>query len=82
MGDDIQVYDGSQKSLAEKFALLFTKEPYKSFRKVGITNGDDVLTSQGANIFLTWMLNKHADEFNTDVVAKLLKEQEDENNNN
>ena len=61
----------------EKFAIFLTKEPYKSFRKTNITNGDDMLTTQGANMFLNWILRtKFADEFNKEVVQPMLKEQE------
>ena len=62
-------------NLKEKFALLFTNEPFKSFRKAGVTNGDDVLTSNGQEIFLCWLLKKHGDEFKKDVVDELLKEE-------
>lgn len=66
-------------NLKEKFALLFTSEPFKSFRKTGITNGDDILTSEGQGVFLTWLLKKHGDEFKKDVVDELLKEEEKSN---
>jgi hypothetical protein len=62
-------------SIKEKFLLALTKEPQKSFRKAGITNGDDMLTTEGMGIFLTWLLNeKYADEFKTGVVDGLLEE--------
>ena len=65
--------------LKEKFLLALTTEPKKSFRKTGITNGDDMLTGEGQNIFLTWLLhNKFADEFKKDVVDGLLAEMEEE----
>ena len=65
-------------NIKEKFALALTKEPMKSFRKVGITNGDNLLTEDGMNIFLSWLLNtKFADEFKKDVVDDMIKEVED-----
>jgi hypothetical protein len=63
-------------NIKEKFVLALTKEPQKSFRKAGITNGDDLLTDDGQNIFLSWLLHeKHADEFKTQVVDGLLQDQ-------
>lgn len=59
----------------EKFTLLFKSEPQKSFRKSGITDGDDLLTTEGTKIFLTWLLNKNQDAFKTEVVDGLLKEE-------
>lgn len=63
-------------NIKEKFALAFKSEPEKSFRKAGITNGDDFLTSDGQEIFLGWLLQKHGPEFKTEVVDDLLKEEE------
>lgn len=64
-------------NLTEKFVLAFTSEPKKSFRKAGITNGDDVLTDEGARVFLTWLLhNKHAEEFKKDIVDGILEDKD------
>lgn len=57
----------------EKFSLVFKKEPEKSFVKAGITNSDDLLTDDGQKIFLSWLLKKHGDEFNKEVVSELIK---------
>lgn len=63
-------------NIKEKFILAITPEPKKSFRKVSITDGDDVLTEEGTKVFLTWLLhNKYAEEFKTDVVDGILKEE-------
>jgi hypothetical protein len=65
-------------NLKEKFVLAITPEPQKSFRKAGITDGDDILTEEGTRIFLTWLLHhKFAEEFKKDVVEGILKEKED-----
>ncbi len=65
-------------NIKEKFVLALTKEPQKSFRKAGITNGDDLLTDEGTKVFLTWLLHKkYADEFKTEVVDDLLEEEKD-----
>mgnify|MGYP001565820297 FL=1 len=65
-------------NIKEKFVLAITPEPKKSFRKVGITDGDDILTDEGTRIFLTWLLhNKYAEEFKKDVVDGILEEERD-----
>lgn len=64
-------------NLTEKFVLALTPEPQKSYRKAGITNGDDVLTDEGVKVFLTWLLAKHPD-FKTEVVEPILKEMAEE----
>lgn len=63
-------------SLKEAFATLFTKEPYKTFRKAGITNGDNELTSEGRDIFLAWLLEQNAEGFK-EIAAKILEEQKE-----
>lgn len=65
-------------TIKEKFVLALTKEPQKSFRKAGITNGDDLLTEEGGKIFLTWLLNKNADDFKKEVVDGLLADNKGE----
>lgn len=62
-------------ALLEKFANIFTKEPFKSFRKASITNGDDMLTPDGARIFLNWLLkSKFSKDFNEEIVQEILKD--------
>jgi hypothetical protein len=64
--------------LKECFILSLAKEPQKSFWKAGITNGDDLLTDEGAKVFLSWLLhNKFSEDFKKDVVDDLLKDQND-----
>lgn len=65
-------------NLKEKFALAMTPEPQKSFRKAGITNGDDLLTDDGQKVFLSWLLKQNADTFKKEIVDDLLKEEKDE----
>ncbi len=60
-------------NLKQKFTNLFLTEPEKSYRKAGITNGYGLITEEGQQIFLTWLLKKFP-EFNTEVVSELLKE--------
>jgi hypothetical protein len=64
--------------LKEKFLTLFTQEPYKSFKKSKIVDEKNMLTDEGTEIFLNWLLMKYADEFKKEVVDKLLKEQTEE----
>lgn len=66
-------------SLTENFILALTKEPNKSFRKANVTNGDDLLTEEGQQVFLSWLLHsKYADDFKKEVVDDMLAEQEKE----
>ncbi len=65
-------------NIKEAFVLALTPEPQKSFRKAGITNGDDMLTDDGAKIFLTWLLKQKQDDFKKEVVDGLLKEVKEE----
>src|SRR3990167_10070166 len=67
----------NQMNLKDKFTLAFKGEPEKTFRKTGITNGDDFLTEDGQHVFLGWLLKKHGEEFKKDVVDDILKEQEE-----
>ena len=63
-------------NLLEKFAMLTKSEPEKSFRKAGITNGDDQLTSEGQTVFLSWLLKQHGDKFKIEVVDPILLTEE------
>jgi hypothetical protein len=65
-------------NIKEQFTLVMTPEPQKSFRKVGITNGDNILTEDGMKIYLSWKLMKDADAFKKEVVDDMLAEQEKE----
>lgn len=56
----------------DKFKLFLTKEPFKTYRKAGITNGDNILTDDGVKIFLTYLLDKNP-EF-VDVAKELVDE--------
>lgn len=76
-------YDVNNKTkimnITEKFVLALTKEPNKTFRKAGITNGDDMLTDEGTKIFLTWLLHsKYADDFKKEIADELLKDKDSE----
>jgi len=51
-------------------------EPQKSFRKVGITDGDNILTDEGMKIYLSWRLMKDADEFKKEIVDDMVAELE------
>lgn len=62
-------------NVKEKFVALFIKEPEKTFRKAGITNGDGFLTSEGQEVFLGYLLNKYGDDFKSQVVDEIVKEE-------
>lgn len=66
-------------NIIQKYALVLTKEPQKSFRKAGITNGDDILTEDGQKVFLSWLLHaKYADDFKKEIVDDMLKDLEED----
>ena len=70
-----QINEKKPMTLREKFILGLTPEPKKSFRKTGITNGDDILTDEGQRVFISWLLySKYAEDFKKDVVDELLKD--------
>ena len=73
----IKIIDKSM-DIKEKFKLAFMKEPERSFRKSGITNGDDFLTEDGMQVFLGWLLQKNGIDFKKEIVDDLLKEQEED----
>ena len=67
--------ENKKMDIKEKFILAITAEPKKSFRKAGITNGDDILTEEGIKIFLSWLLhNKFSEDFKKEVVDNFLKD--------
>ena len=70
------IINNNMTKLTEAFSLAFKSEPEKSFRKAGITNGDDLLTDDGTKVFLGWLLNQNKAQFKTDVVDGILKELE------
>lgn len=65
------------QNLKEKFEQIFLKEPEKSFRKAGITDGNGTLTTDGTGIFLSWLLKAQGDAFKKEVVDELLKEEKE-----
>lgn len=66
----------NKMNIKEKFALLRKGEPEKSFFKLGVTDKEDTLTTEGQAIFLGWLLKKHGAEFKTEVVDPLLADEE------
>jgi len=62
-------------SLKEEFLISLKKEPEKSFRKAGIIDSNDLITEEGQEIFLTWLLQKNGDEFKKEIVDKIIKEE-------
>lgn len=61
------------ENIKDKFVLAFLGEPEKTFRKVGITNGDGFLTPDGQGVFLAWLLKANGDKFKTEVADDMLK---------
>lgn len=69
---DVKENRNTMSTLIEKAVLAVTPEPQKSFRKAGITNGDGILTDEGAKVFLSFLLSKYQDEFKTTTVDPIL----------
>lgn len=65
-------------TLREKFLVSLKKEPEKSFRKAEITNGDDMLTEDGKNIFLSWLLTKNGADFKKEVIDEILSSEKED----
>jgi hypothetical protein len=71
--------DGLQNimnSLKQRVKMMFTGEPERSFIKAGIMNENKELTQDGKDIFIDFMFEKHKAEFKTEVVDKLLEEED------
>ncbi len=64
-------------SIKEKFVQAFLSEPEKSFRKAGITDNNGMLTPDGEQVFVAWLLKMNGDAFKQAVVDDLLKEPEE-----
>lgn len=72
-----EVNQTNKMNLKEKFVTLFISEPEKSFRKVGITNGDGILTEDGQKVFLGWLLKQNGAAFKTEVVDPMIVEEKE-----
>ena len=77
-GDIIQVPAKKtiMSNLITTFKNITRTEPNKTFVKAGVMNEDITLTSEGKELFIQFMFDKHAAEFKTDVVDKIIAEQE------
>lgn len=65
----------SNMNLKEKFSLAFKGEPEKSFIEAGVMNSDESLTTDGKELFLSYLLKKNGDDFKTTVIDPILAEQ-------
>lgn len=63
-------------NLITTFKNITRSEPNKTFVKAGVMNEDLSLTSEGKELFIQFMFDKHATEFKTEVVDAILAEQE------
>ena len=70
----------TKMGLLNKLAELVAKEPWKTFKKLGITNGDDLLTNEGRELYIQWKFKQDADKFAEEVATPMLEAQEKENN--
>lgn len=78
MGIDYGYAEPKKKtmSITESFKLSLTPEPFKTLRKSGLTNGDDMLTSEGKDIFLTWLMKQNVEKFKTEVGDAIIADKE------
>jgi|ERR1035437_2623526 hypothetical protein len=76
-GSNYQSNEKKTMSIKESFISVFLTEPEKSYRKAGITNGDGLLTCDGRDIFLTWLLKQYPN-FKTEVVDSILADQKEQ----
>lgn len=76
--DDFELLESikTPMNLKEKFITAFLSEPEKTFRKEGITNGDGFLTSDGTQLFLSYLLQKFGADFKKDVVDLLVEKKD------
>ena len=56
---------------------LFRSEPEKSFIKAGVMNESLELTTEGKDLFIDFLFEKNKDLFNTEIVQKIIAEQEE-----
>jgi hypothetical protein len=76
--NDLEIINNNEQStmtLKEKFLLALKSEPEKTFRKAGITNGDDMLTTEGTELFLNFLFEKNKTEFKKEVVDEIINEE-------
>lgn len=67
----------SMASLKEKFALVFKSEPEKSFIKAGIMDVSEEITTEGWEIFGTWLMKRNGADFKKEVVDPMLAADEE-----
>ena len=63
-------------NLMQKFILAMKDEPEKTFIKQGIMTEDGVLTDDGKDLYLNWLFQQDAEDFNTQVVDLILDDEE------
>lgn len=72
----ISSVNNKNMNLIEKAKLAFKKEPEKSFIKAGVTDSNENFTTEGKELFLTYLLQKNKDDFKTTVIDSILAEEE------
>ena len=86
---DLELYEPNNKTLINKlnnnktminlkesYNNIFTKEPKKSFIRLGVTDEKDFLTQDGRAIFDKWLLSQHKDKFYEEIIVPMKKELE------
>ena len=80
--EDLEFYSSQDQvinknmNLIEKYYLMTKGEPERSFFKAGITDKQDLLTTEGSQLFLNFLLNKFGADFKKEVVDPILAEEE------
>jgi hypothetical protein len=62
-------------SIISQFKNILRSEPNKTFVKIGILDDKEVLTQDGKDLLLNYLLSKNQDDFNTTVAQPILAEQ-------
>ncbi len=75
----IKINKSFMGKLVNMFNNLFTPEPQKTFSKVGITDDQGNLTTEGTQLYLQWKLKQDQTAFKTEVADPLLAAIEAEN---
>lgn len=72
----ISSVNNKNMNLIEKAKLVFKSESEKSFIKAGVMDSNENLTTDGKELFLTYLFEKNKDDFKTTIIDPILAEEE------
>lgn len=75
------INNNKNMNLIEKYKLTLKGEPEKTLIKTGIMSSEEILTSDGKDLFFEWLFQQNKKQFTDEVASKILKEEEKENKN-